>query len=80
MKADVRFGPAGLPIGYRGESAQVCNYIKEIGLGAYEFQATYGCVFQNNLPLSLKRILIRTTPEFQCTPHITSIYVPTKKM
>ncbi|MDD1775077.1 MAG: TIM barrel protein [Methanobacterium sp.] len=39
---DVRFGPAGLPLRYNGESNQVCSYIKEIGLGAYEYQATYG--------------------------------------
>lgn len=54
MKADVRFGPAGLPIGYRGESAQVCNYIKEIGLGAYEFQATYGVRISKQSALKLK--------------------------
>lgn len=39
---EVRFGPAGLPLRYNGESNQVCSYIKERGLGAYEYQATYG--------------------------------------
>lgn len=55
MKADVRFGPAGLPIGYKGESNQVCNYIKEIGLDAYEFQATYGVRISKQSALKLKK-------------------------
>jgi deoxyribonuclease-4 len=42
MKPDVRFGPAGRPIGYKGKTTEVCNYIKEIGLDAFEYQATYG--------------------------------------
>ena len=54
MKADVRFGPAGLPIGYRGESNQVCTYIKEIGLSAYEFQATYGVRISKQSAMELK--------------------------
>lgn len=54
MKADVRFGPAGLPLGYQGESNQVCTYIKELGLGAYEFQATYGVRISKQSALELK--------------------------
>ena len=42
MKPDVRFGPAGRPIGYKGKTTQVCDYIKKIGLDAFEYQATYG--------------------------------------
>ena len=55
MKADVRFGPAGLPIRYHGESNQVCTYIREIGLGAYEFQATYGVRISKQSALELKK-------------------------
>jgi deoxyribonuclease-4 len=54
MKTNVCFGPAGLPIGYRGESNQVCTYIKERGLDAYEFQATYGVRISKQSALELK--------------------------
>jgi len=42
MTFKVRFGPAGNPLGYRGKTSQVCDYIKQKGLDAYEYQATYG--------------------------------------
>ncbi|MBM4241564.1 MAG: TIM barrel protein [Euryarchaeota archaeon] len=42
MTFNVRFGPAGNPLGYRGKTTKVCDYIKKIGLDAYEYQATYG--------------------------------------
>lgn len=54
MKSDVRFGPAGLPMGYQGKSNQVCTYIKERGLGAYEYQATYGVRISKQSALELK--------------------------
>ena len=42
MIAKIRFGPAGRPIGYNGKTEEVCDYIKQIGLDAFEYQATYG--------------------------------------
>lgn len=54
MTSDVRFGPAGLPLGYKGESYRVCNYLREIGLDAYEYQATYGVRISKQSALKLK--------------------------
>ncbi|HPX77538.1 MAG TPA: TIM barrel protein [Methanobacterium sp.] len=54
MTSDVRFGPAGLPIGYKGESNQVCSYIREKCLDAYEYQATYGVRISKQSALKLK--------------------------
>lgn len=54
MKSQARFGPAGLPVGYNGESHRVCNYIREIGLDAYEYQATYGVRVSKQIALKLK--------------------------
>lgn len=42
MTKNVRFGPAGNPIGFRGKTIEVCDYISELGLDSYEYQATYG--------------------------------------
>lgn len=42
MKGRVKFGPAGRPIGYKGKTERVCDYINQIGLDAFEYQATYG--------------------------------------
>ena len=42
MKPQVRFGPAGDQMEYKGKTENVCDYIKEIGLDAFEYQATYG--------------------------------------
>jgi len=50
----VRFGPAGLPLGYHGKSTQVCGYIKDRGLGAYEYQATYGVRINKQSAVLLK--------------------------
>jgi deoxyribonuclease-4 len=54
MTSDVRFGPAGLPVGYKSNSNQVCSYIREIGLDAYEYQATYGVRISKQSALKLK--------------------------
>ncbi len=54
MKDIVRFGPAGRPIGYKGKTELVCNYIKEIGLNAFEYQATYGVRLKKESGLKLK--------------------------
>jgi len=54
MTADVKFGPAGRPIGYKGKTTQVCDYIKEIGLDAFEYQATYGVRISKQSALKLK--------------------------
>lgn len=54
MKSNVRFGPAGRPIGYKGKTTQVCYYIKEIGLDAFEYQATYGVRINKQSALELK--------------------------
>ncbi|HMK54295.1 MAG TPA: TIM barrel protein [Methanobacteriaceae archaeon] len=42
MKEIIHFGPAGNPLDYRGETVLVPFYLKDIGLDAYEYQATYG--------------------------------------
>jgi deoxyribonuclease IV len=42
MTAEVRFGPAGNPIGYKGKTTEVCDFIKKLDLNAYEYQATHG--------------------------------------
>lgn len=42
MKEVIHFGPAGNPRSYRGETFMVPFYLKDIGLDAYEYQATYG--------------------------------------
>ncbi|MCK9150367.1 TIM barrel protein [Methanobacterium alcaliphilum] len=42
MSHKIIFGPAGNPIEYKGKTTQVCSYISKEGLGAYEYQATYG--------------------------------------
>lgn len=54
MESEVRFGPAGRPIGYKGKTEQVCNYIKKIGLDAFEYQATYGVRISKQSGLKLK--------------------------
>ena len=54
MKPEVRFGPAGRPIGYKGKTEQVCDYIKEIGLDAFEYQATYGVKISKQSGLKLR--------------------------
>lgn len=54
MKPQVRFGPAGRPIGYKGKTERVCDYIKEIGLDAFEYQATYGVKLSKQPGLKLK--------------------------
>ncbi|HML04431.1 MAG TPA: TIM barrel protein [Methanobacterium sp.] len=51
---EVRFGPAGRPIGYKGKTDNVCSYIKEIGLDAFEYQATYGVRISKQSALKLK--------------------------
>jgi len=38
----IRLGPAGKPVDYKGNSGEVCSYIRAMGLDAYEYQATYG--------------------------------------
>ncbi len=53
MRSEVRFGPAGRPIGYKGRTTQVCDYIKEIGLDAFEYQATYGVRISKQSALEL---------------------------
>lgn len=54
MKFKVRFGPAGKPIGYNGITELVCDYIREIGLDAFEYQATYGVRINKQSALQLK--------------------------
>lgn len=54
MKLDVRFGPAGRPLSYKGKTEEVCNYINEIGLDAFEYQATYGVKIKKQSALKLK--------------------------
>lgn len=54
MVNDVRFGPAGNPPGYRGQTPGVCNYIRGRGLEAYEYQATYGVRISKQSALKLR--------------------------
>ncbi|MBP1945038.1 TIM barrel protein [Methanobacterium petrolearium] len=53
MKQNIRFGPAGNPIGFKGQTVDVCDYIRELGLDAYEYQATYGVRIQKQSGLKL---------------------------
>ncbi|WP_414469629.1 TIM barrel protein [Methanobacterium sp. ACI-7] len=55
MKPEVRFGPAGRPIGYKGKTEYVCDYLKEIGLDAFEYQATYGVKLSKQPGLALAK-------------------------
>ena len=55
LTSNVRFGPAGNPLGYRGETVSVCNYIRKKGLDAYEYQATYGVRISKQSALKLKK-------------------------
>jgi deoxyribonuclease IV len=50
----VRFGPAGRPLRYSGVTELACDYIREIGLDAYEYQATYGVKIKKQAALRLK--------------------------
>jgi deoxyribonuclease IV len=52
---DVKFGPAGNPINYKGKTPSVCSYINTIGLDAYEYQATYGVKISKQSALALKK-------------------------
>lgn len=52
--AQVRFGPAGKPLRYTGITELACDYIREIGLDAYEYQATYGVRIKKQSALRLK--------------------------
>ena len=54
MKPKVRFGPAGRPLEYKGKTELVCDHIKEIGLDAFEYQATYGVKISKQSGLKLR--------------------------
>ena len=56
MKSRVKFGPAGRPIGYNGKTERVCEYINQIGLDAFEYQATYGVRISKQSGLQLGEI------------------------
>lgn len=53
MKNKIKFGPAGNPLGFNGQTVEVCDYINGIGLDAYEYQATYGVRIQKQSGLKL---------------------------
>ncbi len=55
MKNNILFGPAGNPIGFAGKTVEVCDYIRELGLEAYEYQATYGVRIKKQSALELKQ-------------------------
>lgn len=55
LVSDVKFGPAGNPLGYIGETINVCDYIRRRGLNAYEYQATYGVRISKQSALKLKK-------------------------
>ena len=51
----VRFGPAGRPLNYYGNAKDACSYIKNEGLEAYEYQATYGVRIGENSAKELRK-------------------------
>lgn len=53
MKNRINFGPAGNPLGFNGQTVDVCDYIRGLGLDAYEYQATYGVKIQKPSGLKL---------------------------
>jgi len=53
MKSKIYFGPAGNPIGFKGPTVEVGEYIRSIGLDAYEYQATYGVRIKKQSALEL---------------------------
>ena len=53
--SNVRFGPAGRPINFKGNAKDACSYIKEEGLEAYEYQATYGVKISKQSAIELKQ-------------------------
>lgn len=53
MESNIKFGPAGRPIGFNGKTTKVCDYVKEIGLNAFEYQATYGVKISKQSALEL---------------------------
>ena len=53
MKNMINFGPAGNPLGFNGQTVDVCDYIRGLGLNAYEYQATYGVKIQKPSGLKL---------------------------
>ena len=55
MKNNILFGPAGNPLGFAGKTVDVCDYIRELGLEAYEYQATYGVRIKKQSALKLKK-------------------------
>ncbi|HOI40415.1 MAG TPA: TIM barrel protein [Methanobacterium sp.] len=55
MKNNILFGPAGNPIGFDGKTIDVCDYIRGLGLEAYEYQATYGVRIQKQSAHKLKK-------------------------
>ena len=55
LLSNVRFGPAGNPLGYNGETVNICNYIRKRGLDAYEYQASYGVRISKQSALKLKK-------------------------
>jgi deoxyribonuclease-4 len=52
--SNIRFGPAGRPINFKGNAKDACSYIKEEGLEAYEYQATYGVKISKQSATDLK--------------------------
>lgn len=55
MAHNVKFGPAGNPPGYNGDTVNVCDYISRRGLDAYEYQATHGVRISKQSAIKLKR-------------------------
>lgn len=54
MSGKVRFGPAGRPLKYKGKTELACDYIRDEGLDAYEYQATYGVRIKKQSALKLE--------------------------
>ncbi|MGL6298203.1 MAG: TIM barrel protein [Methanobacteriaceae archaeon] len=59
MKEKIRFGPAGKPINFKGKANEACEYIRNEGLSAYEYQSTYGVKIGEEASKVLKKDSIK---------------------
>ena len=55
MNKKIKFGPAGNPIGFKGQTVNVCDYIGNLGIKTNEYQTTYGVRIQKQSALKLAR-------------------------
>ena len=51
--AEIRFGPAGIPLGCEGTTLDAISYCKKIGLGAMEVEFVRGVKMSNEKALEV---------------------------